>query len=74
MENVSNRELLTANDGHAVMQTTGADWRQDAQRVRVSATSHRETPGLPGGVIRGGGLHMEAKYTKYTHWPSLMLE
>jgi len=27
MENVSNRELLTANDGHAVMQTTGARMR-----------------------------------------------
>ena len=60
MENVSNRlELLTANDGHAVMQTTGARMRD----VRASATSHQRPPGLPGGVIiiRGGGLLIEAQ-------------
>ena len=58
MENVSNRlELLTGNDGHAVMQTTCARMRD----VRASATSHQRPPGLPGGVIRGGGLLMEAQ-------------
>jgi len=62
-------ELLTANDGHAVNNANAR--RQDARRVRVSATSHQRPPGLPGGVIRGGALLMEAYYT---HWPSLTLE
>ena len=55
MENVSNRlELLTANDGHAVIsvQTTGA------RMCNVCACRrHQRPPGLPGGMIRhGSGL------------------
>ena len=66
MENVSNRlESLTANDGHAVIsvQTTGA-------RIRdvCACRRHQRPPGLPGGVIRGGGLlhssHLDAKSSR----------
>jgi len=44
---------LTASDGHEVIsvQTTGARMRDVCACRR-----HQRPPGLPGGVIRGGGL------------------